>query len=202
VRLALALVLAVSLAVSGDAGAAKKKPAKRAKIVCFKKKGKKVCRPKRKPAKRVAPAPVALPIPAAPLAPAGGQSPVAASPSSASSPQGTDPLSVVAPVKPDCGTSPWVGYTAADVNGVFKLTGTRTCVPGPNVLFQLRNVDAQDHNLYAEGIAPAAPSRAVIANVLPGETEDAGVALTAGEWRLYCDIEGHESMSRTLTVTG
>jgi hypothetical protein len=101
-----------------------------------------------------------------------------------------------------CGDSPWVGYTATDLDGVFRFTGKRTCVPGPTVSFQLRNVDAQEHNLYAEGTAPAAPKRAIIASVAPEETKEATTTLSKGEWRLFCDIRGHETMSRTLTVTG
>ena len=103
---------------------------------------------------------------------------------------------------PACGDSPWVGYTATDLDGVFTFLGKRTCVPGPTVSFQLRNLDAQEHNLYAEGTAPAAPKRAIIGSVAPEATKEATTTLSKGEWRLFCDIEGHETMSRTLTVTG
>ena len=75
-------------------------------------------------------------------------------------------------------------------------------MPGPAVVFQLRNRDAQAHNLYAEGTAPAAPARAVIANVEPGEVAEASATLAAGDWKLFCALDGHGSMTPTLTVRG
>jgi hypothetical protein len=203
VRPFLAVAAALSLAfapVSADA-APKKRPAKKAKVVCFKKRGKRVCRPKRKPApKRKVAAPKAAPVVAAP-APAAPFVVATAAPATTETTT-TTTTTVTTVVKPNCGTSPWVGYTAEDVNGVFKFTGGRTCVPGPNVLFQLNNRDAQDHNLWAEGISPAAPKRAIFGIVAPDATIEGQAHLPAGEWRLYCDIEGHGSMTRTLTVTG
>ena len=104
-----------------------------------------------------------------------------------------------APV-PTCGTSPWVGYTAEDVgNGDFRLTGKRACVPGPNVLFQLRNADEVEHNLFA---SKGTDTRAIFVEVLPGETKEASAALAPGDWTLFCAIAGHGAMTRTLTVTG
>ena len=219
-RLVLALAAALTLLAAPAADAAKRKaPAKRAKVVCFKKAGKKVCRKRRTPKRNLALPKGTVPsgtakAPANPLGtldsgsllpegtvPSGTRKPEGTVPSGTAQPEGTVP-SGTAPAAPDCGTSPWVGYGAEDVNGVFKLTGKRTCVPGPTVIFQLRNLDAQDHNLYVEGIAPAAPRRVVLPVVEPGETGEATTTLTPGEWRLLCDIEGHETMSRTLTVTG
>ena len=195
----------VALLIVPSAEAAEKPVKRRAEIVCFKKAGKKVCRPRRATAKKVAARP-RVPLPVAELAPppdlptAGGPAP---SPAAPATPPGsaTRPSSPTAP-QPDCGTSPWVGLTAEDVDGVFRLTGRRTCVPGPSVAFQLRNTDAQAHNLYAEGVSPVAARRAVVASAEPDQTVETTTTLTAGEWRLFCDIEGHETMSRTLTVTG
>ena len=44
--------------------------------------------------------------------------------------------------------------------------------------------------------------RLVIDDLEPEETAEASATLSAGEWRLFCSIEGHETMSRTLTVMG
>jgi len=201
VRPLLAVAAALSLAFA-PAGAEAKKPAKRAKVVCFEKRGKRVCRPKRKAVPRPgvatpksAPA-VAAPAPAAPVLSA------AAPASTTTTETTTTTTTVTTVVKPDCGTSPWVAYTAEDVDGVFRFNGKRTCAPGPEVLFQVNNRDAQDHNLYAEGVSPAAARRAIFAKVEPGEVAEGSATLAAGEWRLLCTIEGHESMTRTLTVTG
>jgi hypothetical protein len=121
---------------------------KRAAKVCFKKRGKRVCRPKRPAAKRVA----AGPRPAAPTTSTVSAAPAAPSPAAAPAPSSPTPTPVAAPT-PDCGVSPWVGYSARDIgNGDFRLVGSRTCVPGPNVIFQLRNLDEVEHHLYAEGV--------------------------------------------------
>jgi len=194
---------ALVLLVAGAPAEAAKKPRKRAQVVCFKKAGKKVCRKRRVVRKAATPQPAVLPP--AVSAPAAAVESVPAP--SAPAPAVTAPVAAPADPAPlvpapDCGTSPWVGYTAADVDGVFKLIGRRTCVPGPTVLFQLVNRDAQEHNLYAEGISPAAPKRAIVATVDPAQTVEVSATLPAGEWRLFCDIEGHGTMSRTLTVTG
>ena len=219
-RLVLALVAALALLAAPAADGAKRKaPAKRAKVVCFKKAGKKVCRKRRAatkerahpegtvpsgtartPANAVGTLTSGTPNPEGTV-PSGSPRPEGTVPSGTPDPEGTVPSGTV-PAAPDCGTSPWVGYGAEDVDGVFKLTGKRTCVPGPTVIFQLRNLDAQDHNLYIEGVAPAAARRAVLPLVEPGQTGEATTTLAAGEWRLFCDIEGHETMSRTLTVKG
>jgi plastocyanin len=211
-RAALVVLVALSVLTAAPAEAAKKKPQSRTACLKAAKKRKSAkarraavrrC-PKAKPrATTKKPAAAPLPPSAAPAySPAVAFAPEETVPA-APAPSAAPPLLAPAPVtKPDCGTSPWVGYTAADVDGVFKLTGKRTCVPGPTVSFQLRNTDAQEHNLYAEGIAPAAARRAIVATVAPDQTVEATTTLSAGEWRLFCSIEGHETMSRALTVTG
>ena len=208
----LAAVSLVLAPLSADA-APKKKPAKRAKVVCFKKshhppakrKGKRVCRrAKRKPAAKKA-APVkrapATSIAIPKTAPALVTGPAASAPA-ATTAETTTTTTTTTVVKPDCGTSPWVGYTAEDVAGVFRFTGKRACVPGPEVLFQVNNRDAQDHNLYAEGVIPPAPRRVIFEDVKPREVVEAAATLAPGEWRLLCTISGHGSMTRTLIVTG
>ncbi|MDQ3739449.1 MAG: hypothetical protein M3389_00770, partial [Actinomycetota bacterium] len=104
-----------------------------------------------------------------------------------------------APTVP-CDPSPWLGVIAEDVGG-FRFRLTRTCVPAGTVVFQFRNRDLSDHNLWAEGVAPAAAERRIVADT-PGETvEEASAQLTAGTWRLYCSLPGHEAMSRLVDVT-
>jgi hypothetical protein len=105
------------------------------------------------------------------------------------------------PAAPLCDPSPWLGVTAEDVAGVFRLRLTRKCVPAGTVLFQFRNVDLAEHNLWAEGVEPAAPDRQIVPGT-PGETTvTASADLSAGQWRLYCALPGHETMSRLVDVT-
>lgn len=209
----LAVLFAGLTASAADAAAHKPAASKRAKVVCFKKSGRKVCRKRRAPAKNPVKTPLSRGL--TPVPPPGsdpsqrvGSDPsqlaplVGSDPSQPAPAVGSDPSQPGSDPGAGCGASPWVGYAAEDVGGVFKLTGKRTCVPGPNVLFQLRNADAQEHNLYAEGVAPKQPARAIIASLDPEKTAEASATLSAGEWRLFCSIEGHETMSRTLTVTG
>jgi len=196
-RLAAALLALAVLAPAGEAPAARKKPRE---IVCFKttvvKKGKKVrrkvCRPRRavkakpKAAPVVAPPPLAGPT--APLstpAPAAPQAPAAAAP---------------APFVCES-ASMWLGATAEDPTGTgARLTLSRQCVRAGRVLVQLRNTDSQDHNLWAE--SPAGVRTEVVGDLAGlGPAADGAVDVTPGAWRFYCDIWGHESMTRTLTVT-
>jgi hypothetical protein len=89
-----------------------------------------------------------------------------------------------------------------DVSQKFVLRLSRTCLRAGRTVVQYRNEDQQDHDLWLEGVAPAAPARAVVPVAAPGAVEQADVGLAAGTWRLYCSITGHGSMTRTLTVTG
>jgi hypothetical protein len=68
------------------------------------------------------------------------------------------------------------------------------------VLVQYRNVDLQPHNLYAEGVSPAAPRRAVVADLESESSTDGAVDLAPGTWRLLCTIPGHEAMQQTVTA--
>jgi hypothetical protein len=104
------------------------------------------------------------------------------------------------PAAPACDPSPWLGAIAEDAGG-FRLRLTRTCVPAGVVRVQFRNTDLADHNLWAEGVAPAAAQRQVVPDT-PGETTvTASAPLAAGTWRLYCSLPGHETMSRLVEVT-
>jgi hypothetical protein len=41
----------------------------------------------------------------------------------------------------------------------------------------------------------------VVAEVDPEQGAQGSAPLTAGEWTLFCSIDGHESMTRALAVT-
>ncbi len=136
---------------------------------------------------------------AAPLAPAVEAAPPAEEPATGApvTPAPPPPATTAAPL---CDPSPWIGVTAEDVGG-FRLRTTRSCVPAGTVLFNFRNNDLSTHNLWAEGVTPAAAKRRVIDDT-DGETVVTGSAqLSAGAWRLYCSLPGHEAMSRLVDVT-
>jgi hypothetical protein len=61
--------------------------------------------------------------------------------------------------------------------------------------------EGSDPARRAEGSDPARPPRQVVEDT-PGETTVTRSAqLTAGRWRLYCSLPGHEAMSRLVDVT-
>jgi hypothetical protein len=206
-RLILALLAALLAAlVPAPADAATSKPAAKAgKVVCFKKTvktksgrkvRKKVCRPRRK-AKR---APVAA-APATPPIPTSGEG---AGPSAK---VGSSPVS--APAAPDAVVpacvpedSEWLTVTALDVNAKFVLRLSRTCLRAGRTVVQYQNQDAQEHDLWVEGTSPQVAKREVVASAAPESLEQAETTLTAGEWRLFCSIPGHGTMSRTVSVVG
>jgi hypothetical protein len=217
-RRAIALLSALALVLTGavpaEATHTRKGRPKCSKVVkrdaTGRKVMKKVCRkptrrasarrPAAKPGPTVAQRPTAVaPVrtiatspPAAELQPApGGPDAPAAAP--AGPPVGAAPA---------CDPSPWLGTRAEDANGAFRLVLTRGCVPAGTVRVQLVNRDLQPHNVYVQGLEPAVAPRAVVGDV-DGETTGTGaVDLAPGRWRFYCAIEGHESMTGTVTATG
>jgi hypothetical protein len=106
-----------------------------------------------------------------------------------------------APVVPPCDPSPWLLATAEDGGGFFRLRLSRSCVPAGRVLLNYVNKDAQPHNLWLEGVAPAVPGREVIDDVEGPGSASGSAQLAAGTWRLYCAIDGHEAMTKTIEVT-
>ncbi|HEV3001010.1 MAG TPA: hypothetical protein VGW75_09760 [Solirubrobacteraceae bacterium] len=148
---------------------------------------------------RAIPGAVAAPL-AVPLAAPAPEPPAPSPDAAATAPEPAPAPPPEAPAAPLCDPSPWLGAVAEDVGG-FRLRLTRTCVPAGTVLFQFRNTDLSSHNLWAEGVAPAAPPREIV-RTTPGETAvRADAPLTAGRWRLYCSLPGHEAMSRLVDVT-
>ena len=195
-RRALALALAASLLAAVPAEA--KKPVRFAAKCAVKKKRAK-CRAGKgwdaAPQAARAPAPFAAPVAAAPGPPADE-----VAPQPVPGPAGSSPAPAPPPAAPLCDPSPWLGAIAEDVDG-FRLRLTRTCVPAGTVLLQFRNTDLAFHNLWAEGTDPARPARQVVEDT-PGETTVTRSAqLAAGQWRLYCSLEGHEAMTRLVDVT-
>ena len=176
---------------------------KRAAPACLaKKKQRPACRraTARRPGWRAATPAVAL----VPVVPASVDAPAEAdavdAPAAPAEPPAPAPAPAPVPPAPACDPSPWLGVIAEDAGG-FRLRLTRTCVPAGTVLFQFRNNDLADHNLWAEGVEPAAAARQVV-DATPGETvATASAQLTAGRWRLYCSFDGHEAMSRLVDVT-
>jgi hypothetical protein len=205
--LVLALVVGV-LAATAPAPAAKKQSARKAEIVCFKKTvkadgGRKVrktvCRPRRTPARR---APASAPAPLRPAVsaptPSGPSAPIAIAPPAPGPAVGAGS----SPAAPACVAedTEWLTVTAYDLDQQFRLRFSRTCLRAGRTIVQYRNDDAQDHDLYVEGVAPAASRKGVVPSVAPGAMVQADVQLSAGTWRFFCDIAGHGSMTRTLTV--
>ncbi|HWT95362.1 MAG TPA: hypothetical protein VN238_20365, partial [Solirubrobacteraceae bacterium] len=151
----------------------------------------------------------APPAPAA--APAGSPSSTPAAPTLP--PAADVPVTPVAePPAPVCeDDSMWLGaFAREDVANGFRIDLSRTCIRAGRVIVRYLNTDQTTHNLYVRGVAPAAAPRKVVGSVLsksqdpssetPGQ-QDGTVDLTAGEWRFYCAIPGHEVMARDITVT-
>ena len=199
-----ALLTALGAVPAADARVAPKKR----EIVCFKKtfkasSGRKVkrtvCRQRRKaapkPKTRVVmpgpsgslPAPEAAPAPAATPGPAPLATPIV--------------TATPAPAPPVCvpEDSEWLTATALDVNQKFVLRLSRTCLRAGRTIVRLQNEDAQPHDLWAEGIAPKVAKREITSADLESMTQ-ADADFTPGEWRLFCSIPGHGTMSRTVNV--
>ena len=211
VAMTCALAVALTGAAPAEAGKPRKARAKCAKVVVKRTaKGKKVkvCRrkkPTRRTPARTQAAPVA-PVAAPPLlAPATASSPAAAEPAPPAAP-GDAPAQAPVPAAPACDPSNRLGVWAEDLDGRFIFTLTRTCVPAGLVRVQLVNRDLQPHNVFVEGVAPAAAPRKVVDDVDGSDpkrrTGDGQVELAPGSWRFFCAIEGHESMTATVTATG
>jgi azurin len=98
--------------------------------------------------------------------------------------------------------SEWLTATALDVSQRFVLRLSRTCLRAGTTIVQLQNQDAQEHDLWAEGTSPVVAKREVVESAAPESMAQAETQLTAGEWRLFCSIPGHGTMSRTVSVVG
>ena len=203
----LAALLTALVPAPADAAAPRSKAAK-AKVVCFKKtvktkSGRKVrktvCRPRRK-----AKTPMRTPMAPGAGAPALSQDAQAVRPTAdvGGSPAPAVPVTGPAPVAPACvpEDSEWLTVTALDLNAKFILRLSRTCLRAGRTVVQYQNQDAQEHDLWVEGTSPAVTKREVVDSVDPESLEQADTMLSAGEWRLFCSIPGHATMSRTVTV--
>ena len=200
----LALLLVASLLAAAPAAAAKRvavtpKRAAMAKKTA-KKAAKRVARGWRaRTPKVVVVAPAAAPAPnaAAPSPPVPVDAPAPPTDGPATPTPAAPPPP---PPVPACDPSPWLGAIADDVGG-FRLRLTRTCVPAGRVLVQFRNEDLAVHNLWAEGVTPAAAAREIVAEARGETMVTAAATLQAGTWRLFCSFEGHEAMSRLVDVS-
>lgn len=124
-------------------------------------------------AKRAAPAPVTPPV-------------VVPPPTSEPQPEPEDP------------TIPRLGVKAVE----WSYTLSRPEVPAGEVVVELNNMGEDPHNLNLQLEDESGPEEK-ITTVGPGVQGKAKFNLPAGEYRLWCDLDGHEAagMKATLLVT-
>jgi hypothetical protein len=91
-----------------------------------------------------------------------------------------------------------LGVDAFDF-GSFVLRLTRPAVPAGTLTIYYRNRDVSEHNLWIDGPGLGGP---LLVSGAVGESATATkkLAVSAGSWRLFCSLPGHEAMSATLTV--
>jgi hypothetical protein len=132
--------------------------------------------------------------------------PAAMTPGHLTAPIG-DPLPPAPPPAPDPGpattpapaTSSRIGVVARE----WSLTLSRTTLPAGNAIVQLQNFGEDAHNLRIERVdGTGAPVDVPLAEA--GEVKSARAGLSAGQYKLYCSLPGHESngMHAALTVGG
>jgi hypothetical protein len=85
----------------------------------------------------------------------------------------------------------------------WSLTLSRTTLPAGDAIVQLQNFGEDAHNLRIERVdGSGTPVDVPLAE--SGEVKSAGAALSAGRYKLYCALPGHDAngMHATLTVGG
>ena len=85
----------------------------------------------------------------------------------------------------------------------FSLTLSRTALPAGRVAIELANFGEDPHDLRVERADdPAAGLSFTLAK--PRSVTSQRTELSAGEWKLYCTLAGHEAlgMSARIAVTG
>jgi plastocyanin len=93
-----------------------------------------------------------------------------------------------------------LGVEAYDF-GSFVLRLSKTEVPAGKLTIYFRNKDVGAHNLWLEPPAAASGSAVRISDdVDGGGGATKSVTVSAGTYRLYCSLSGHEAMTKTLTV--
>jgi hypothetical protein len=128
------------------------------------------------------------PSPADPvLGPVPGGAPVPAT-GAAPAPPATAPATPVAST---------LGVSAYDRGG-FLLLLTRNSVPAGELTVFFRNEDVSDHNLWIEG--PGDVRERISDRVGEGQGALRTLAVTPGQWRLFCSLPDHGAMTRTLRV--
>lgn len=118
------------------------------------------------------------------------------------------PPATVAPIpaapqpeaEPEDPTIPRLGVKAEDKD-VFRYTLSRETVPAGDVVVELNNQGEDPHNLNLERTEGGGPDLS-LPTVGPDEQARAKFALAAGEYRLWCSLDGHEAagMKATLIV--
>jgi len=89
-------------------------------------------------------------------------------------------------------------HPAATTAG-FVLRLTRTTVQAGNLTVFFTNHDVSDHNLWIE--SPGGGLERISDTVGLNDSTNKTVAVTAGTWRLFCALPGHEAMTRDVNVT-
>jgi plastocyanin len=97
-------------------------------------------------------------------------------------------------------TSPWLGARAEDVDGVFRLALTRTCVNAGTLKVDYFNNDASRHDVWIRDLDGGTEPREVIPEQNGGARAQGEVTISAGRWQLYCTLAGHTSMRATVTA--
>jgi hypothetical protein len=72
-------------------------------------------------------------------------------------------------------------------------------VPAGDLTVFFRNEDVSDHNLWIEG--PGNVLERISDTVGEGDGAWRTLAVTAGQWRLFCSLPDHGAMTRALTVS-
>lgn len=115
----------------------------------------------------------------------------------------TPPVVVPPPTEPqpepEDPTIPRLGVKAVE----WSYTLSRPEVPAGEVVVELNNMGEDPHNLNLQLQDESGPEER-ITTVGPGIQGKAKFNLPAGEYRLWCDLDGHEAagMKATLLVTG
>lgn len=160
----------------------KKKKTKKQRAACLKKLKKKTAAKKKAPS--VAPKTTA---------------PTVSKPASPSAPSAPSTPSNPAPSVPAAPVNSTIGVTAHDF-GTFVLRTTKTEVPAGNLTVYFRNVDSSEHNLFITPVDATGDGAQISEAIEENGIAQKTVPVTKGTWRLFCSIQGHESMKADVSV--
>ena len=82
----------------------------------------------------------------------------------------------------------------------FSLTPSRLTLPAGRAVVELDNFGQDPHDLRVERVeAPAARFDFTLTRA--GDRESQSLQLTAGTWKLYCTLPGHEALGMHTLIT-